>query len=203
MGSKLRLNANVLCHFSFTLSNPEKATLDKTTKIFSEFGSENVVVTKVGSTKSVLLKLACAAVDSFVFSVHIPIYFTPSSDPWSLASVHPGKIIQIQKSTQSISEIHLDASFKLSPMNYKEMDGLIGDIGKKKYKFHSEVQSDGQIGSKSISIDIDNKLIKGKKVERNKEECWLINVDDILKPFKISEYLYKVMEDSENAIPNQ
>ncbi|CAD5126575.1 DgyrCDS14668 [Dimorphilus gyrociliatus] len=104
--------------------------------------------------------------------------------------LQPGKTIKIQKSIHSLSEIHLDARFKLSPKDYKEMNGLIGNIGKKKYKFHSKVQSDGNMGSKFISIDIDNKLMKGEKVERNKEECWLINVDNVLKPFKISKYVF-------------
>ncbi|CAD5126588.1 DgyrCDS14678 [Dimorphilus gyrociliatus] len=308
----INLRSQLNCNY--TLPNPDKASKDKLEKIFSMYSDDTVVVTKLGSAKSALMKLTCATVDSFVFSIDIPIYFTPNSDPWSSASgdphfqqivvdypalttksicydvtgspeeylyiagftlsgmqvygqlnddyymhriiikfdsgritaltdylildngqiinwtddmqkitfkskrfeyyitrnlifinsfENPGKIIQIQKSIHSLSEIHLDVSFKLSPKDYKKMDGLIGDIGKKKYIFHSEVQSDRNVGSKSISIEIDNKLIKGEKVERNKEECWLIDVDDILKPFEISKYLYKTMNVFENVLPNQ
>ncbi|CAD5126554.1 DgyrCDS14652 [Dimorphilus gyrociliatus] len=289
---------------NYSIPNANEASLNKYEKVFIDKTEDIVTATKIGSTKSTLMRLTCEIVESAEFSLEIPIYFTLNSDPWTSVSGDPhmkqivldypslitkaicydvsgspgdylhiagfslsgiqvygqlkddyymhkiiiksdsgkittstnhiildngqlinwtgnmqkstfkskefqylitrnhvfitslengGKMIKIEKSIHSSSENHLDASFKLSPDDYKEMDGLVGDIGKKKYIFHEEIQSDRNIGSKFISIDIDNKIIKGVKVERGNEECWLINVNDILKPFNISKYLYKTM----------
>ncbi|CAD5126220.1 DgyrCDS14389 [Dimorphilus gyrociliatus] len=234
-----RVNVNILYYFSYSLSNPDKATLDKTENVFPEYGIDNIVVTKVGSA-----------------NVDIPMYFTPNGDPWSFAwgdshfqqmvvdypsqmtkslcyditgspgeylyiagfslngiqvygqliddhymhriifkfdsgritistnniifdneqpvnwiadlqkftfkskkfeylitrnhifiksLVYPGNIIQIQKSIHSLSEIHLDVSFKLSPKDYKQMDGLIGDIGKKNLIFTQKFNLMGKL----------------------------------------------------------
>ncbi|CAD5126746.1 DgyrCDS14801 [Dimorphilus gyrociliatus] len=305
------LGVKLNCQYS--VPNPYEAYLDTTKNSFSDTDIYRIKATKLEFTKSTLMRLSCETPGSFTFSLDVPIYFAPNSDPWPSASgdphfkqivldysgpttksicydvtgspgdylyiagfslsgiqiygqlkddyyihrifiksdsnkitvstnyitldngklfnwtgnmqktsfkskhfqylitgkyvfitseEHPENTIKIQKSLHSLSEIHLDASFKLSPSDYKEMDGLIGDIGKKNYKFHSEVQLDGNIGSKFISIDIDDNLMKGERVERNKEECWLINVNDILKPFKISKYLYKNVDAFEKTTQN-
>ncbi|CAD5126496.1 DgyrCDS14610 [Dimorphilus gyrociliatus] len=101
-------------------------------------------------------------------------------------------IIKIEKARNFIDQWHLDVSFKSGPKDYVEMSGLLGHIGKKEYKFYSSVQSDSDISnSKKTTIGIGNNLIIARKVERNGKYCWLMAVDDILKPIHISNFFFQ------------
>ncbi|CAD5126975.1 DgyrCDS14972 [Dimorphilus gyrociliatus] len=97
--------------------------------------------------------------------------------------------VRIERKRHSLEQLHLDVSFKFLPKDYEEMSGLLGHIGKKDYKFYSSVQSNSDISnSKVTTIAIDDNLIFGRKVERNGKYCWLMDVDDILKPLQISQF---------------
>ncbi|CAD5126736.1 DgyrCDS14792 [Dimorphilus gyrociliatus] len=294
-------NKEVVCNFSLT--HPSKATIDKNRKVFTPFDDLPIVVTRIGSSKSAVIRASCLEIEhSLPLIIDIPVYFTPNADPWASAigdphfkqyildissskiipicydvtgspndylhiagfsegeikiygqlkddyyfheliikscvdsititthdiffqngstlewkdkltnSVFKSKIfefqiveneilisflkyslvaIHVEKSVHSLSEKHLNINLKVSPNDYERMNGLIGDIGKKEYTFYPEVQPDQGSSSKLGSILIGKNLVTGTKSDRDEVGCWLMNVNDILKPFKIFNYLQK------------
>ncbi|CAD5126307.1 unnamed protein product [Dimorphilus gyrociliatus] len=44
--------------------------------------------------------------------------------------------VAVEKSNHFLGEMHLDVGLRVEPKDYNEMGGLIGDIGKKQYKFY-------------------------------------------------------------------
>ncbi|CAD5126825.1 DgyrCDS14855 [Dimorphilus gyrociliatus] len=100
--------------------------------------------------------------------------------------------IAVEKSNHFLGEMHLDVNFRLMPKDYNEMNGLIGDIGKKQFTFFSPVQiGDDSLNNEIASVQVDNNFLKGSVVQRNKNSCWLLDVNDILKPLKLTDYLFK------------
>ncbi|CAD5126308.1 DgyrCDS14461 [Dimorphilus gyrociliatus] len=100
--------------------------------------------------------------------------------------------IAVEKSKHFLGEMHLDVGFRLMPEDYNEMSGLIGDIGQKKFKFFTAVQiGEDSLNNEMVSIQVDNKFLRGSVVQRNKKSCWLLDVNDILKPLKTTDYLFK------------
>ncbi|CAD5126818.1 DgyrCDS14851 [Dimorphilus gyrociliatus] len=99
--------------------------------------------------------------------------------------------IKIQKSTHGLGEFHLDVSFKTVPEDYPQMTGLLGDVGKKHFTFYSMIQSNRDESEfKSVAVIVNNNLIRGRLQNRKDQiSCWLMDINDILKPFKISNYL--------------
>ncbi|CAD5126313.1 DgyrCDS14466 [Dimorphilus gyrociliatus] len=99
--------------------------------------------------------------------------------------------IKIQKSTHALGEYHLDVSFKTVPEDYPQMTGLLGDVGKKHFTFYSVIQSNRDESEfKSVAVKVNNNLIRGRLQNRKDQiSCWLMDINDILKPFKISNYL--------------
>ncbi|CAD5126279.1 DgyrCDS14435 [Dimorphilus gyrociliatus] len=80
--------------------------------------------------------------------------------------------IIIARTRHSIEQLHLDVSFKFVPKDYEEMGGLLGHIGKKQFKFYSNVQSNSENSISEIgTIGIDNNLTFARKVERSGKHC--------------------------------
>ncbi|CAD5126908.1 DgyrCDS14924 [Dimorphilus gyrociliatus] len=100
--------------------------------------------------------------------------------------------IAVEKSKHFLGEMHLDVGFGLLPKNYIEMGGLIGDIGKKEFQFFSPVQVDQNIlTSEIVAVQVDKNLLKGNVVKRNGQACWLLDTNEILKPMKMTNYMFK------------
>ncbi|CAD5112768.1 DgyrCDS1982 [Dimorphilus gyrociliatus] len=64
-------------------------------------------------------------------------------------------------------------------------NGLIGDIGKRKYIINDGIQSNG----KSVWLDGDT-IIEGRVTKRFSSECILLPVNQLLHPKKLSDYVY-------------
>lgn len=96
----------------------------------------------------------------------------------------------IKRDRHTVSGSYLDINFPNIGMDYQEKDGLIGRIGKNNFIFYKLVQTDyNKNFQKRAVININGRRIKSLITERNKNICWLINVQDALSNIPLSNYI--------------
>lgn len=85
----------------------------------------------------------------------------------------------IEKLSHSISEVHLDIGFKISPNDYPQMTGILGTIGQKKFSFFENTQEKKENKRRS-AIMIDGKVINAQIQTRNNSPCWLVDINYLM-----------------------
>lgn len=151
-------------------------------KIFIPFLFENITITPaklfIGKHRQIKWekenKVLKSKYFNFIFQ-DTKIYLSSNENfPFN----EPFKMI-IESGIHSLSELHLDVSFKYSVNEYPFMTGIIGKLGQKKISFFNNVQMKNYNLAQN-SIILDGKLFKSHLIYRKEKECWFLEAKNFM-----------------------
>ncbi|CAD5114079.1 DgyrCDS3225 [Dimorphilus gyrociliatus] len=106
---------------------------------------------------------------------------------WSLRKSNiNSSSFRIKRSQNVNIGYYLDISID-NLLNYQKISGIIGRIGKNEFKFFQSTQEDKE--KKIGSIEVNGRLFPVRFSKRYSQKCWLLNVNDLLFPYKLDSYL--------------
>lgn len=98
-----------------------------------------------------------------------------------------GKVLSIviTRSSNMLDRNHLNVFFKYSNYQYRELGGMIGDIGKQSFEILQNIQENN-----SVFVILNGKLVQGKTVVRENEECILLDTKSLLEFNSDNQYIH-------------
>ncbi|CAD5120130.1 DgyrCDS8708 [Dimorphilus gyrociliatus] len=95
----------------------------------------------------------------------------------------------ISRKQHSITGHYLDVIFPNIGYNYENIGGLIGRIGRNNFIFYKAVQYGNDSNYQRTVIDVNGTNVQALLTERNKNDCWLVDVKDALGSIPLSAYV--------------